>query len=188
MGLGTKMRHRKPKGPKRVNYKLIDPKSDAGKGLFKVLRDLVAAHHRELKDARIALAWSTAWKKDVDGRLTLGKCKKASDLDREFAPFDFVIVLNRTYFEDADFSDRQRTAVIDHELCHGQVKYDKTGEPEKDERGRTIYRLRKHDIEDFAEIAERHGTYKRDIEMFAQALRRSKQTPLLDEKPATKTA
>lgn len=185
-----RMRTRKPKGPKRVNYKLIDPKSDVGKGLFKVLRDLIVDYHEDLRDARIALAWSTGWKRDVDGREKLGQCKKASDLDREFAPYDFVIVLNRIFFEDANVSDKQRRAVLDHELCHAGVKYDKTGdEPEVDERGRKVWRLKKHTIEDFSEIVERHGVYKRDVELFAQALRRSKQIDLpIDKEPKAKAS
>jgi hypothetical protein len=53
------------------------------------------------------------------------------------------------------------------------LKFDSTGEPAYDERGRLVYRTRKHDIEEFAVIVERYGCYKRDLEQFAAALRRS---------------
>ena len=69
---------------------------------------------------------------------------------------------------------------MDHELCHASVRCDKnSGEPMVDERNRLIYRIRKHDIEEFADIVERHGTYKRDLELFAQALRRGPQQGVL---------
>ncbi|MCE5247921.1 hypothetical protein LLG88_13490 [bacterium] len=184
------MRTRKPKGPKKVNYRIIDPKSDAGVRLYGFLKELRDAFHEDLAKARVALAWATGWKPDVDGRVTLGRLKRASDLDREFAAYDFVLLLNRQFIEDAGVSDAQRKALIDHELCHGAMKYDKTtGEPEVDERGRQMYRLRRHDLEEFAEIARRHGCWKRDLETFAVALRQSPQQALpLDEKKDGKAA
>jgi hypothetical protein len=168
---------RRPK-PKKVHYRLIDPQSDAGVSLYGFLGNLCHKFHGDLADARIALAWATGWKADVDGRVTLGRLKKTSDLDKEVAAYDFILLLNRSFVEDAGVSDEQRKALIDHELCHGAMKYGKDGEPEVDERGRQVYRTRKHDLEEFSEIAERHGIWKRDIEAFAQALRRSKQADL----------
>jgi hypothetical protein len=175
---------KKGKKPKKVSYQLIDPTSDTGKPMYRLLNTLVKKHHAELTNARIALAWNTAWKRDKDGRLTLGKCRKASDLDRELAAFDFVILLLRWFYQDETVTDQQRTALVDHELCHAQVQADVFGEPERDERGRIVYRLRKHDLEEFAEVAERYGCYKSDLEEFAQALRRSKQAQLPLEQPA----
>jgi Putative phage metallopeptidase len=131
-----------------------------------------------VRDATFALAWCTAWKADVDGRQTLGQCKRASDLDRELAEYDFVILLQKAFWQDISVTDLQRAALLDHELCHAAVAHDKRGEPIEDERGRKVYRLRKHDLEEFAEIAARYGTWKRDLELFAVALRRSPQQAL----------
>lgn len=172
------MRRRRSSGPKRkkVSYELIPRESQHGQTMYPLLQDLVDEYHDEITGARIALAWSLSWKPDPDGRLTLGKCKKASDLDRELAAFDFVVLLNKDFWTGFSTTDEQRKALLDHELCHATVKYDKdTGEPEVDERGRTVYRLRKHDLEEFREIVERHGLYKRDLERFASAILRSKQ-------------
>jgi hypothetical protein len=165
---------------KRSSYELIDRESKIGKELHGILNDLIERFHAELTGARIALAWNLAWKPDVDGRVILGKCKKASDLDRELAPYDFVILLRRFFFEDGEVSNEQRRALIDHELTHATVKLDRRGEPVEDLKGRKVYRLRKHDLEEFSAVVERHGLYKRDIEQFAAALRRSKQRSLLD--------
>jgi hypothetical protein len=106
----------------------------------------------------------------------LGKCKKASDLDRELAPFDFVILLNRDFWLNPHVSDGQRQALLDHELMHAAVQYDENGDAKFDERGRACYRIRKHDLEEFADIVTRHGCYKRDIENFAHALSRAQQS------------
>lgn len=169
---------------KKIAYALIHPESTAGRTLYRMLAELVSDHHGELHDARIALAWNLTWKPDVDGRVTLGKCKKASDLDRELAAFDFVIILRQEFIESGAVSDEQRRALLDHELCHAAVAYD-GDDPKIDERGRKVYRIRKHDIEEFAEIVERYGCYKRDLEAFAAAIRRGQAAPLLDEEPVT---
>lgn len=167
------MRTAKPKRPKRVSYEVIHPESVVGHPLYALLEELVATHHPELERARIALAWCTSWKPDVDGRVTLGKCKRASDLDRELAQYDFVILLRKAFWLDPRVTDTQRTALLDHELCHAALTYDDNGEPVEDERGRLVYRVRKHSIEEFTEIVERYGCYKADLEQFAYALRRS---------------
>lgn len=178
-------RSRKPKGPKKVSYQLID--RERSPAMYRLLARLVEQHHSELKDARIALAWCSSWRADVDGRITLGQCKKASDLDRELMAWDFIILLQQAFFADVSVTDEQRAALIDHELCHATVKLDPlTHEPIEDERGRTVYRLRRHDLEEFGEIVERHGCYKRDLELFAQSMLRARQQPLLEDMDAAR--
>ena len=159
------------KKPPTLAYTLLTRETHAS--LYDRLSRLVEQFHPELRDATIALAWCTSWKPDVDGYCPLGKCKRASDLDRELAPFDFVILLLESFWTSLGVTDEQRDALLDHELCHATVKLDRrTGDPVIDARGRTVYRLRKHDIEEFACIAERHGMWKRNLELFAQAMRR----------------
>lgn len=172
-----RLRRRQPAKPKQVSYELIDPNSILGGPMYVLLRELVSEHHRELKDAKIALAFCTSWKADVDGRITLGKCKKASDLDRELAAFDFIILLSRFFWRSEGVTDLQRRALLDHELMHAAVTYDDKGEPKRDARDRIVYRVRKHDIEEFADIVARHGCYKADLETFAAALRRGAYEP-----------
>ncbi|HYC00429.1 MAG TPA: putative metallopeptidase [Candidatus Limnocylindrales bacterium] len=158
---------------KTVSYEFIPRDSPRGEPMYRLLDALVREHHHEIRFARIALAWCTSWKPDVDGKVTIGKCKKASDLDREFMAFDFVILLSKAYWTDPLIEDRHRAALLDHELCHAAITLDRDGEPVVDERGRPVYRLRKHDIEEFHVVPERHGLYKHDLERMAQALRRA---------------
>lgn len=163
-----------PKKPakkvKKVSYELIDPKSLVGKPIYAELDALVDQYHEELIGARIALAWCTSWEPDVDGRVVLGKCKKASDLDRELVAFDFVIMLRKQTWEDLRVPAAMKRAILDHELCHATVKLDDRGEVVEDERERRVFRTRKHDIEEFACIVRRHGCYKADLEEFAAVL------------------
>lgn len=154
--------------PKKVAYELIDPESEVGVRMYDRMHVLIDAHHEEIQDARIALAWNTAWKPDVDGRCKLGQCRRASDLDRELAAYDFVIVLRREFWDHAQVTDNQRNALLDHELTHATVRLDKDGEPVHDERGRLVYRIRKHDIEEFGAIVARYGCYKRDLQWFVE--------------------
>lgn len=170
--------------PKAVNVRLIPEKNEDGTPhkLYAMMNEIIVTSHEHLKDARIALAFNLGWKADVDGRLVLGKCRKCSDLDREFKDYDFVILLNLGAMK--EMSEEFRRALIDHELTHANVQLDKYGEPKTDERGRTLWRIRKHDIEEFAEIVSRHGIYKSDIAMFVAAAIKSKKTPLLQDAQA----
>jgi hypothetical protein len=179
-------RRRGPKKPPKVAYTLLT--REAHGPSYARLDRLVDEHHEELRKARIALAWCTSWRADPDGRQTLGRCKKATALDRELMAWDFVILLQQDFWLDEIVTDEQRDALLDHELCHATVKEDPlTGDPLLDVRGRIVYRVRRHDLEEFACIAARYGTWKRDLELFAQALARAKQGRLTLEGTATQT-
>jgi hypothetical protein len=162
---------RSPK-PKQVAYTLLERNEHPNE--YRLLQKLLAAYHEDVREARFVLAWCRSWKRDVDGHQKLGMCRKATDLDRELAPFDFVVLLNEGFWTDPSVTDEQREALLDHELCHAEVALDKYGSPKRDGRDRLIFRIRRHDVEEFTCIGERHGLWKRDLEQFAAALRRSK--------------
>src|SRR6266704_2576613 len=154
---------------KRINFYLIPP--DGKHESYRLMEQLRAKYHQHLQPARIAIAWRKSLKPNVDGQLILGKCVKATDLNREVAAFDFIILLNREVWQDGEFNEKKKRALLDHELCHAEIVLDKkTLEPKYDERGRNIWRTRKHDIEEFQAVIERHGCYKRDLERFAKAI------------------
>lgn len=160
--------------PKRLTYELIrDEPGSIGRQAYEMLRELVRRYRDDLADARIALAWCTSWKPDADGKVTIGKCRKASDLDRELMEFDFIILLSKAFWLDLQVTDEQRRALLDHELMHAAVKIGENGEPEEDAKGRIVYRVRKHDIEEFTDTIRRHGIYRGDLDSFAAALRQA---------------
>lgn len=157
---------------KKVNVRLL--KQDHQ--LYEILHDLIEKHHVDLFDAKIALAWRIGWTEDADGNLKLGQTKKGSDLDRELHGYDFVILLNHEVFE--IFSDAAKRYVIDHELCHCRAVFDEDGTQKTDERGRPVFRIRKHDIEEFTEIVERHGLITNKVRDFARVVLEAKKQPL----------
>lgn len=166
--------------PKAIKIKII-PRDDKKLAVeYRLLAELVAAHHEHLAEARIALAWRLDVKPSVDNRLHLGKARLQNDLQRQLHGFDFVIELNQAAWEAADFPIESKRALLDHELCHCQVSRDpKTGEVRRDENNRPVFRIRKHDIEEFIEIVQRHGCWKGDLEEFAKAAVDKKGQPLL---------
>ena len=164
--------------PKKVSFQIIEDPSPA----HDVLSDALA-WHPEINGATIKLAWRKGTKADVDGRIVLGRCVKVSDLHREFFNADFIVVLNREYWD--AFTDKQRLALMDHELSHAAAKEDKNGNEMYDERDRQVFRTRKHDLEEFRDVVERHGLYKADLVAFAEVMRSAKKTPLFGEEKAS---
>ena len=162
---------------KKVNFEFID---DITTEPYKIL---ATAHkwHQDILGASIALAWRVEQKPDKDGHVVLGKCLKVSDLYKEFAAYDFIIVLNREVWDDPEFTKEKKLALLDHELCHAAPQVDNEGEV-YDERGRQVFRCRKHDIEEFYAVVRRHGCYKRDLELFAEEIKKKRAAPLFDAK------
>ena len=154
---------------KKVRVELIPPKHPA----YVMMAKIRKRYHYSTRKAKIALMWRIAYRPDRDGHLVLGKCKKASDFQRELAEYDFVILLNKEVWNDKKFGERRQRALLDHELCHA-ARLERHGKSVKDERGRYCWRMRDHEIEEFREIVERHGLYKADLERFAEAILKAK--------------
>lgn len=163
------------KKKKQSTYEIV--REDDRPELYSLMRELVAEHHDELRDARIAIAWRHGWKPDADGRMTLGQLKKASDLDRQLHSFDLIVLLNFEVWESVNFTPAQQRALFDHELCHGALQLDAEDEPKTTPDGRLQYRIRKHDMEEFRQIVDRHGMWKGDIAAFVEAAMASKAAP-----------
>lgn len=167
--------------PKVLNVEVI-PRSEDGREhdpqCYRIMDRLIAEHHAHLAEARICLAWRMGWKEDADGRLKLGQCKKAGDLERELHGYDFIILLNHEAWNVAEFTTEQMTALLDHELCHAQVTLDDEGEMKRDTAGRPVWRVRGHDVEEFVEIVGRHGCWTSGLEKLAQQAMRNADAPL----------
>lgn len=171
---------KKPKA-KQVKVDLIDFNAKPAHEPYRLMKEVRAESHKDTSQARVVLAWMLDTKRDVDGRLKLGKCVRASDLQRELVDWDFVILLNKEVWESKDFGEPRKKALLDHELMHIAEAVDKEGEPKFDDRGRKIWRVRGHDIEEFTDIVKRHGCYKADLERFAEELLKKGQSPLFNQ-------
>lgn len=161
---------------KKINFELIPaPAEGECSEPYELLEEARRKWHPDLAEAKIALAWRKELRPNADGRLILGKCMKASDLQRELVDWDVVILLNREAWSAVLFTREKKLALVDHELCHATRAKDKNGFAKTDERGRPVWRMRGHDVEEFRCIVERHGVWKGDLEAFAESLLKQKQ-------------
>lgn len=167
---------RKTSKPKQKSYQRITRENDP-MGVYAVLDEALGRYRRELKDedCRIALAWRFGWKRNKDGQLVLGKCQKVNELSKEYADFDFIIVFNHEAWKELD--GEQRLALMHHELCHAAISTDPSGNARKDARGRTMFRVKHHDVEEFGDVIAVHGIYKQDLNEFCLAAIRSARPP-----------
>jgi len=168
----------KEKRRKRVTVKLI-PKKHKGEPTepWKIMEELRSKHHGHLEETKIAMAWRLGWRPDANGILCLGRCRKRGDLDRELDSFDFVILLNKEAWQGLNTKEKQ--ALVDHELCHAQVVFDADGNPKLDDQDRPVCRIRKHDVEEFKAVTERHGLWTSSLAEIAQATINDAKRPLL---------
>lgn len=169
----------KPKKRKKVTVRIIKEKH-AGEITepHKLLNEIREKNHTHLAEAKIGLAWRSGWRSDADGHTKMGQCRKSSDLDREmYAGFDFVILLNEEAW--GGLNTAQKSALIDHELCHAALSMDSNGEPKYNDRNRLCCRIKKHDVEEFRCIVERHGLWTQDLADIATAAINDAKRPLL---------
>ena len=155
---------------KAVNYERLEREQEPGHTLYMLMDEVVAVHRNDLADCRIAIAWARHWKPDVDGRMRIGQMKKASDLEKEFAAFDFVMMLNPLFFKDARVTELQRKAGIHHQLMHAAPLLDEKGAQKLDDRNRLCWRTRKHEIEEFVCIPALYGSYCHELEELAKVI------------------
>jgi hypothetical protein len=166
---------------KRVMVKFIERRIEANSKItepYRIMEELIKTRRADLKEVKIGIAWRLGWRPDADNRRTLGQCRKRGDLDRELDAWDFIILLN----EDAwpTFNDKQKERLIFHELGHAQLCFDTDGKPKKDDRGRFVTRIRKHDIQDFRDVVEIYG-WEEDLQDLAERGIADSQRPLLAE-------
>ena len=103
--------------PKKILIGLIKPEDVYLSGQpYELLAEIRAEQHFDVAEAKIALAWRKGTKPNADGKIVLGRCVKASDLQRELVDWDFVIVLNKEFWEDPEFDRAKKLALLDHEL------------------------------------------------------------------------
>ena len=167
--------------PKQVKFDLINSNDNAEP--YNVMRSVRKEFHKDTLNAEIALAWQLDIKPDVDGHVLLGKCIKASDLQRELVDYDFVILLNKAVWQSSEFTIEKKRALMDHELMHADIAVDKEGEPKINSKGRSVWRIRAHDIQEFHDVVRRHGCYKGDLEKFAEIILKRNSPTLFDKKP-----
>lgn len=179
---------RRPKAPKekkakRVTVKLVREKNgDHYSAPYEIMHLALERWHPDLiaGGAKIAVAWQLDMREDADGRVKYGATKRRGDLDREMDKFDIVLLVNKKIWDSAHAE--QQLAMMDHRLLCVAVSKDKNGEPKVDEEGRTVYRIRRPEVNAFKEELLRHGAWTTVLEEALHATAHAAKTsrPLLD--------
>lgn len=108
-----------------------------------------------------------------DDKVIAGMCIRVDDRNRVIHDQDFIIEIAKDVWEDA--TQEFRRALMDHELGHAGIRMDENGDviyDEKTNRPKTY--IKKHDIEEFEDVLERHGAYHKALRQFLEAFARSK--------------
>ena len=129
---------------------------------------LVRALHPELLNAKIGYLFREKLK-DRD-RTRLAQASKVTGKLAHYTALDLLIEVNWSQWR--FMKDGQRLALIDHELQHFAR--------DEDAKGKTVYGLVSHDLEEFSTIVRRWGAWKGDIFVFKQALEQSPQLGIFD--------
>lgn len=150
-------KHNRPASGKKVTVLFVPREGSGGhvREPYAIMERIIATERSDLVQAKIGIAWRIGWVENRWGQLTLGQCKKRTDLDRSLAAFDFVILLNKEAWSSMSGAERER--LIYHELLHATVCFDDEGDEKRDEAGRLVTALRPHDIQEFRQVVERYG-------------------------------
>ena len=126
---------------------------DPAEEVEKIAKKLIPKYHSHLATCRIAYLFKSK-KMKAKGREVIATAEKISKKHHALSGYHFLITV--AYPTWNDLSDKQKLAVIDHELEHCLVEDDeKTGEPK--------YSILPHDVEEFGSIIKRHGLYTTDL-------------------------
>lgn len=156
-----RFKRKKEKADPKKRYDLISKDTDEGRYVYELIRDVREEHAKDLTHARIGAAWIVGKRPDKDGRVTLGKMKKSSELEKSLHHLDAIILLNQDAWR--RLLPNQRVALIHHELCHLSDVTGPEGEALFDGHGERRWRIVKHDIEEFRAVVQAHGCYTSDL-------------------------
>lgn len=130
--------------------------------------------HQPLLDARVTVDYVFAYPQldeksgepvsdaiTKNGVKALGLCRALPLKDRAMGRADAEITLDAYWWDSA--TEEERRALLDHELHHIAIKIDKRGLV-RDDLGRPVLQLRKHDFEVgwFKAVAARHGIHSQE--------------------------
>lgn len=140
-----------------------------------IAQRLIKDHHEHLEGERIEYVFRSEHAKD-GGKAVFGKARKIGGLNAYLSMTEdgneedyFVIEIALDIW--GGMSDRQRVALVDHELSHCVIKHSENGD--------MSIAIAPHDLEEFNAVVERHGLWRADVKSFMEAA--SGQLRLLDE-------
>ena len=117
--------------------------------VLSVVKGVAQEHHKRLDGAKIAVVMKDKSSKKA-GKAVLGTASRPSEQLRPLLDDDYAFVIIIAEDEWNNMGTTQRVALVDHELCH--CEYNNKGMPT----------MRGHDYEEFAEVFQRHGFWRKD--------------------------
>jgi inactivated superfamily I helicase len=134
------------------------------------VQGVVQQHHRHLDGLTIAVIGrpkaGKAKGKVVYAKATVPSAATLALIRDDLGPIHYVIEIGLDAWE--TLSEPQRTALLDHELCHCAGVDEETGHPT----------LVGHDVEEFGQIIRRHGLWRPDLELFASEVEKALEAQL----------
>lgn len=145
----------------------------------KIAADLIPVFHAHLvENIRIDYVFTDKITKKGNKEVW-GTMRKISALNAYLASDDnskkhgvtesfFVMVISEPIWN--KLNDKQKRALVDHELCHAKV--------DVDEEGNYKLKIVPHDMEEFTEIVKRHGLWAEDVTEIAKVISELQENPL----------
>ena len=118
--------------------------SEAPQSILSLAQKLIEDHHPNLQEANIAFVMRSEAQQGANGKVVAHTTRVKADI-RVYADYDFLVWIAEDAWQ--RLTDKQRSAVIDHELCHMGGNVD------------TGWSIRPHDINEFRDVLARHGMW-----------------------------
>lgn len=142
----------------------------------KIANELIPKYHSHLEEFNVRVDYLFMDKIPMKGDNEVwGQCRKITSLNAYLAadkisggdPF-FVIIISEPIWD--ILPEKEKMALIDHELCHTSAEYQ-----EKDDEEPVLkISLKPHDMEEFSCIVKRHGMWRDSIKDFVESARKDK--------------
>jgi predicted metallopeptidase len=97
----------------------------------------------------------------ITGKAFWAKVSKVSPLFKFLTGIDLILVVVRAFWD--HLSEKQREALVFHELLHCKVKFNSEG--------KKVISLRNHDLEEFSQVVELYGLWNNELEKFSKSIR-----------------
>ena len=133
-----------------------DEKFSFAEDVEKIAVRVIDKWHSGLSEANIVYLFKDVPTWNSKGKTVFARTHKAPEQWQFLAGCDVVVIVNKKVWDRLD--NKQREALIDHELCH--VLKD------EDEKGNPKWSMVTHDVEEFAAVIQRHGMWMEDLKKF----------------------
>ena len=142
--------------------------NEAPDSVLHLAKQIIDEYHPDLESASIAFLYRSE-PGNKNGKDILGQAAKFPEKMRPLVDVDYHFLIWLSFPDWNRFTDKQREALLDHELSHCTMV-------ERD--GEEFPEMRGHDIEEFNHILERYGFWLNSMRPTVKAVEDALQLPL----------